>query len=138
MLFLSHICGHIIHLFFLHLLYSLLFSLLKKKKKKLLPSLLVHICCYTSSNLLPPSLPLSPHYSLLYRYFSIFSFLYFDSFSPYFILYKFDITSYIQSIFFQQKNCEYSRSLSLSLGGFFFFLITLIKDDFFFFNNFKY
>ena len=126
MLFLSHICGHIIHLFFLHLLYSLLFSLLKKKK--LLPSLLVHICCYTSSNLLPPSLPLSPHYSLLYRYFSIFSFLYFDSFSPYFILYKFDITSYIQSIFFQQKNYEYT--LSLSLYGFLFFLITLINGDF--------
>ena len=90
--------------YFLHLLYSLLFSLFKKKKKKILtlpvsPYLLLHFfqpfpSLFTS---------ISPYYSLLYHYSIIFSFLYFDSSSPYFILYKFDITSHIQSIFFQQK-----------------------------------
>ena len=92
-------------------------------------------------------LSLSSHYSLLYCHtsFIIFSILYSDYSSPHFILYKFDIISFIQSIFSPQKNCKYSLSFSLSCG-FLFFLIILIKVDgflflkmcfgFFFFFNF--
>ena len=60
-----------------------------------------------------------------------FSFLYFDYFSPNFILYKFDIIFLIQSIFFPHKIVS-----TLSLSGLLFFLIPLIKVDgaFFFFN----
>ena len=118
--------------YFLHLLYSLLFFLLKKKKKKTLtlpisPHLVLHFFQSFTSFFAS----ISSHYSLLYHYSIIFFFLYFDSSSPYFILNKFNITSHIQSIFFQQKNCEYY--LSLTHNEFLFFLITLIKGDFFFF-----
>ena len=87
----------------------------KKKKKKLFFFLLVHIYCYTSSNISPLFASLSLHYSLLYRYnfFIFFSFLYFGSSFSYFILCQFNTNSLIQSIFFPQKNCEYSLSLSL-------------------------
>ena len=56
---------------------------------------------------------LSPYYSLLYHYtsFIISSFLYFDFFSLHLILYKFEIISPIQFIFFSHKNVS---SLSLS------------------------
>ena len=113
-------------IFYFFPLFKLIFSLLKKKKKKtLFYSLLVHSCCYTSSTfLLPLCLSLL---SILPLHFIIFSFLYFDSSSPHFILYKFDIISLIQSI---HKNCEYSLSL-LSFGGFLFFHITLIKVEVF-------
>ena len=81
-------------------------------------------------------LSLSSHYSLLYCHtsFIIFSVLYFESSSPHFMLYKFDIISSIQSIFSPQKNCKYSLSLSLSCG-FLFFLIILIKVDGFLYLN---
>ena len=131
MLLLCHINSHIIHLFstsFLFLNFSSPYS--KKTKKTLLlpisPFLLLHFL-----NLSPPSLPL--YLSLLSTlplHFIIFFFLYFDSSSPHFILYKFDIISPIQSI---HKNCKYSLSL-LSFGGFLFFLITLIKVDVFSFS----
>ena len=58
---------------------------------------------------------ISPLLSTLPLLLCQFFFLIFDYFSYHFILYKFDIISPIQSIFFQQKNCEYSLSLSLSL-----------------------
>ena len=53
-----------------------------------------------------------------YTSFIFFFFLniYFDSSSPYFILYKFNIISSIQSIFSPTKNSEYCLSLSLSLS----------------------
>ena len=70
--------------------------------------------CYTPSNLLSLFVFLSFHYSLLccYTFFIILSFLYFDTSSLHFILYKFDIIFPIQFIFFLHKNCEYSLSLS--------------------------
>ena len=101
--------------------------------------LLVHTYGYTSFNLSLPSLPLYlPHYSLFYHYtsFILFSFLYVNYSSYHFILYKFDIISSIQYIFFPHKklwvlslslSLSLSVSFSLSLGEFLFFLITLIK-----------
>ena len=55
---------------------------------------------------------LSSYYYLLYHYtsFIIFSVLYFDFSSLHLILYKFDIISPIQFIFFSHKKCEYSFS----------------------------
>ena len=74
---------------------------------------------------------LSSNYFLLFCCTSliIFSFLYFDSSSTHFILYKFDIICLIQFIFSHTKTVS---TLSLSLGGYFFFLITLYKVDGFF------
>ena len=73
---------------------------------------------------------LSSHYFLLFRCTSLilFSFLYFDSSSTHFILYKFDIISPIQSIF---SHTEIVSTLSLS-RWIFFLLITLYKVDGFF------
>ena len=140
----SHIRSHIFHIFstssFLFKIF--LHPILKKKKKK---PLLLPISPHLLLQFLQPfpSLFASLSHPLLFTlalHFIIFSFLYFDSFSFHFILYKFDIISLIQSIFcFPHKNYEYSLSLSLlSFGGFLFFLITLIKVDgfFFFFINF--
>ena len=157
-LLLSHISVHIIHLFstlFLNFysLHSLIYIKKKiKKKKNLFFCLLVHIYYYTSFNLYPPSyLFVSPLLSILYlclptsvtycyTFFIIFSFLYFDYSSSYYILYKFNIISPIQFIFSPQKILS-SLSLSLSLSFLvdFFFLIILFKVDgffygFFFFN----
>ena len=67
-----------------------------------------------------------PHYSLFYLFifsllftlllhFIIFSFLYFDSSSPNFILYKFDIISLIQSIFSHSYTSSFSLSYILTL-----------------------
>ena len=60
---LSHISGHIIHLFslffsFYNFYYPYFKKKKEKKKKKLFFSLLVHIYCYISSNISPLSLPL--------------------------------------------------------------------------------
>ena len=111
---LSHISGHII-LFFLPHLYSLLLSLLRNKKKYLKKKTLTlpispHLLLYFFQSF--PSLfaSLSSHYSLLYGYSIIFSLLNFDFSSPYFIFYKFNIISHIQSIFFQQKTLVFSLS----------------------------
>ena len=108
--------SYIIHLFFTtYFLFLNFYSPYSKKKNLLLPvspHLLLHFLQHF------PSLfaSLSPHYSQLFRYtsFIIFSFLYFDSSSPYFILYKFDIISSIQSVFFPKKIVS-TLSLSLSL-----------------------
>ena len=130
----SHISNHAIHLLIFYIFFSIskiLFSLFVKNKK-LFFSLLVYIYYYTSSNNSPSFLPL---YLSIILYFAItlplsfFSFLYFDYYSPHFILYKFDIISLIQCIFFPQK---FLNTLFLSLGGFLFFLIIPIKVDGFF------
>ena len=96
-LLLSHISGHIIHLFSLFKFLFFLFFFLNSSSP-ISPHLLLHFLLHF------PSLFtfLSPHYSLLYRYtsFILLFFLYFDSSYFYFILYKFDIISLIQFIFF--------------------------------------
>ena len=103
-------------------------------------SLLARIYCYTFSNIFPLSLPLYLPTTLYFTITLLLSFCLFYILTLflnfYFIFYKFNIISLIQSIFFWQTNCEYSLSLSpLSFGGFLFFLITLLKIDevFFFF-----
>ena len=103
----------------------------------------VYIYCYTFPNLFTssnhslPFLPLRlPTTLYLLLHFIIFFLIFWLFFSPILFLYKFDIISLIQFIFFLQKNCE--CSLSLSLFGFLFFLITLIKVDGFFLYMFWY
>ena len=125
-----HLRSH--HLLVFYFFFSYFYSPYSLKKNTLLlpisPNLVLHF--------LQPFLSLfaflSFHYFLFYCYtsFIIFSFLYFDSSSSHFILYKFDMISPIQFMFFptkKKKNCEYYFSLSISLFGFLFFLITLIK-----------
>ena len=122
---------------FLLLLFLLLFSLFLKiiKKKKTIKkknTLLLPISPNLVLHFLQPFLSLfaflSFHYFLFYCYtsFIIFSFLYFDSSSSHFILYKFDMISSIQFMFFPTKKKK-MWVLFLSLSGFLFFLITLIK-----------
>ena len=122
-------CPHhpLIFYFIFKLLFSPFFNIYIKKKKNLFFCLLVHIYYYTSFNLYPPSyLFVSPLLSILYlclptsvtycyTFFIIFSFLYFDYSSSYYILYKFNIISPIQFIFSPQKILS-SLSLSLSLS----------------------
>ena len=97
-------------------------------------SQLVHIYCYTSSNISPPSLSL---YLPTTLYFTV---ILPSTFSlSYILTFLFPIIFCINSISFlsfnsyfsHEKNCEYS--LSLSLSRFLFFLIILIKVDGFFF-----
>ena len=128
--------SHIIHLFFIFSFLVLNFSSPNSQQKKtlLLPissHLLLHFFQLFSSILAS----LSPHYFMLYHYtsFILLSFLYLYSSSPYFILFKFNIISPIQSIFFPHKNVSTLSLSLLSFGGFLFFLITLIKVDGFFF-----
>ena len=121
MLLLNHLRGHMIHLFyifyFLFLKFSSPYSPKKEKKKKLFFSLLVHICCYTSSNISPPFFPLYlsttfcftvtlpssfylPYIMTLLLLFYILTILF-----P--ILFYINLISFffsIQSIFFPQKN----------------------------------
>ena len=113
--------------FFLYLNFSSPYFPKKKKKTFLLP-ISSRTYWYTSSNLSLSFLPLYlPHY------FTVIlpsSFLYFDSFSTYFILYKFDIIFPFNPYFFHTKLWVLSFSVSLlSFGEFLFFLITLIKFD---------
>ena len=112
---LSHII-YLVSTFFL----KIFFLLIKKKKKNLFSSLVycLHLLFYFLQHFPFIFAFFFHYYSLLYHYTSsfIFSFLYFDNSSPHFILFKFDIISFIQSIFFPHKNCEYSLSLSLSLS----------------------
>ena len=118
-------------------LFKLLFSLFKKKTIFL--SIISHLLLYlTSPTFLLPlyliiflllfTLPLNflhPFFFLIYWLFFSLSYLY-----------KVDIISSIQFIFFPYKNCEYSLSLSLSqwifvlsynsnLGWWFFYLILI-------------
>ena len=145
MLLLSHINDHITYLFSTFSFFFLNFSSLyspKKKKNSSFPYQSTPIVTLLPTFSLLFTI-LSPHYSILLYYTSliILSFLYFDSSSFHFILYKFDIISTIQSIFFWHKTVS---SLSLYLlyfvvflfifitFFFWFFLITLIKVDGFF------
>ena len=102
----------------------------KEKEKRQTPNpnvaLLLHFLRPFPSILLFISPLLSTLPLLLCQFF----FLIFDYFSSHFILYKFDIISPIQSIFFQQKNCEYSLSLSLSLIALVVFWFGLILSFF--------
>ena len=100
--------------------WTFLLPILQKKKKKILIfSLLVHIYCYTSSNLSPPLLPL---YLPITLYFTIKLFCSFPfSFILIFllpILFYINLISFLlfNSFFFSQKNFKYSLSLSLSLS----------------------
>ena len=122
---------HIIDLFstsfFLFLNFSSPYSP-KKKKNIIIFSLFVHIYCYTSSNLSPPSLPLYLPITLYFtiKLFSSFPFSFISIFLlP--ILFYINLISFLlfNSFFFSQKNFKYSLSLSLSEWIFFFFLITL-------------
>ena len=97
-------------------LFKLFFHpILKKKKKNLFFSLLIHTYYYIFSNIFLSFLSLYLLTNLNFTVTPSSSFLYFDSSSPHFILYKFDIIFIIQSIFFPLQNCENSLSLSLSL-----------------------
>ena len=92
------------------LIYAINFAtLLFKKKKKKIFSLLVYKLHF--------QLLSSPFvvFSLLYRYISfiISSLFYFDFSSPHLILYKFDIISPIQFIFFSHTKNVSTLSLSL-------------------------
>ena len=131
MLMLSHISGHIIHLFstssFLFLNFYSPYSIKKNyiKRKTLLLPIGPHLLLQFLQPF--PSLFtfLSPHYSLLTVTLpSLFSLSYIlNILLPHFILYKFNIISLIQSIFFIQKNCKFSLSLSLSRVDFCSFLL---------------
>ena len=116
-----------LYIFFLYLNFSSPYFPKIKNKTFLLP-ISSRTYWYTSSNLSLSFLPLYlPHY------FTVIlpsSFLYFDSFSTYFILYKFDIIFPFNPYFFHTKLWVLSFSVSLlSFGEFLFFLITLIKFD---------
>ena len=104
----------IFNIFFLLFNFSSPYYLKNKTKAKtflllVCPQLLLHFFQLFLSHFAS----LSPYYSLLYHYnsFIISSFLYFDFFSLHLILYKFEIISPIQFIFFSHKNVS---SLSLS------------------------
>ena len=104
----------ILNIFFLFLNFTSPYYLKNKTKAKtflllVCPQLLLHFFHVFLSHFAS----LSPYYSLLYHYtsFIIFSFLYFDFSSLHLILYKFDIISPIQFIFFSHKKCEYSLSV---------------------------
>ena len=110
-------------------LFKLFFSILSKKKKKIFFCLLVHTCCYTSSNIFPHSLPI---YLPTILYFTItllssFSLSYILAFfSPFCFVYIWYHFSYLIYFFPTQKLWVLSLSLSLSV---LFFFITLIKVD---------
>ena len=114
MLMLNPIGSHVIHLFSI---FSFLYlnspPPLSHSQKiiKLFFSLLIHTYYYIFSNLLPFFLSLYLPITLNFTITLYSSFLYFDSSSPHFILYKFDIIFLIQSIFFPQQNVS---TLSLS------------------------
>ena len=107
-------------LFNFFFLIAFFLPILKKKKKKrpLLSSQLVHIYCYTSSNISPPSLSL---YLPTTLYFTV---ILPSTFSlSYILTFLFPIIFCINSISFlsfnsyfsHEKNCEYSLSLTLSV-----------------------
>ena len=142
----------IFNLFFF--LFELFFSLFSKKKKKILIfSLLVHIYCYTSSNLSPPSLPLYLPITLYFtiKLFSSFPFSFISIFLlP--ILFYINLISFLlfNSFFFFHKKTLSTLSLSLSLSlsmcgffflsynsnlGWFFFLICVLVLRFFNFTS---
>ena len=95
--------SHIIHLFFIFSFLYLKFSspyFQKKKKTHLLP-ISSHTYYYTFSNLSHSFFAsLSPHF---FTVILLSSFLYFDSFSTHFILYKFDIVFPFNPYFFHTK-----------------------------------
>ena len=76
----------------------------------------IHTYCYIFPNLFPSFLSLYLPTTLNFIVTFSFCFLYFDSYFPHFILYKFDIIFLIQSMFFPPQNYELSLSLSLSLS----------------------
>ena len=105
----------IFHLFFSHFkLFSQFFK--KKKKKSLLLPISSHLLLHFFQLFSSVFASLSLNYFMLYHSssFILLSFLYFDSFSPYFILFKFDIISPIQSVFFPHGNVS---TLFLSLSS---------------------
>ena len=115
MLMLNPIGSHVIHLFsifaFLYLNSPPPPLSHSQKIIKLFFSLLIHTYYYIFSNLLPFFLSLYLPITLNFTITLYSSFLYFDSSSPHFILYKFDIIFLIRSIFFPQQNVS---TLSLS------------------------
>ena len=107
-LLLSHISSHVIHLFsifsFLYLNFSSILFSKKKKKKNLFFSLLIHTYYYIFSNIFLSFLSLYLLTNLNFTVTPSSSFLYFDSSSPHFILYKFDIIfPYLVHIFLPTK-----------------------------------
>ena len=103
-LLLSHVNSYVIYLFSIFSFLYLNFSsplLSKKKKKDLFFSLLIHTYCYIFfptffSSFLSLNLPTT--FNFMVTLLSS-SFIYFDSSSLHFILYRFDIVFFIQSIF---------------------------------------
>ena len=136
----SHISGHIIHLFstssFFFLNFYYLYFLFKKKKT---------ILHYISPCLLLCFLQLFPSLFCLfishYFYFTVtllssfFTFLYFDFFFLPFLFCINSISFLSSNPYFSYKKTEYSLSLSIFFWWILFFLITLIKFDGFFFNK---
>ena len=108
--------SNIIHLFFLHLLYSLLFSLLRKRKrKKNSYFLLVHICYYTSSNLSFPFLHLYLSNTLYFTITPSFSLSYILILLP--ILFCINLISLLTfNPYFSTKKTVSYLSLSLCLS----------------------
>ena len=105
--------------FFLYLNFSSPYFPKKKKKTFLLP-ISSRTYWYTSSNLSLSFLPLYlPHY---FTVILLSSFLYFDSSSTYFILYKFDIIFPFNPYFFSYKTVSI---LSLCLSTFFRWIFVL-------------
>ena len=105
--------------------WTFLLPILPKKKKILIFSLLVHIYCYTSSNLSPPSLPFYLPITLYFtiKLFSSFPFSFILIFLlP--ILFYINLISFLlfNSFFFHKKTLStLSLSLSLSLYVWIFF-----------------